>query len=320
MSVRKLLSIDGGGIRAIIPAMVLAEIEKRTGQPISELFDLITGTSSGGVLALGLVRPGPDGSPKYTARDGVDLFSTQGEQIFSRSLLHRVRSVWSVEQEKYQSEGIESVFQKYFADARLSDALTDVLITGYDIERRKPYFFKSAVAKQGDEPGHDAPMWQVARATSAAPTYFEPCKIPIDGTSEYRAIVDAGIFANNPGMCALAEARVLHPDDEYLLASLGTGELTRPLKYHDAKDWGMRQWAQPIIGISFDGTSSTVDYQLKQALSSESYVRIQTMLVGSNDDLDDASPTNIRAVQSLAESVIAENDQNLDDLCSKLVD
>ena len=299
--------------------MILSEIEKRTGQPIAELFDLIAGTSSGGVLALGLVKPGPGGSPQYTAQDGVELFATQGARIFSRSLWHRVRSVWSVEQEKYESKGIESVFRQYFTDALLSDALTDVVVTSYDIERRKPFFFKSADAKRGDAPGDDFLMWQVARATSAAPTYFEPCKIEFGGASGYRAVVDAGIFANNPGMCALAEARVMYPDDDYRLLSLGTGELTQPLNYSDVKDWGLRQWAQPIIGISFDGTSATVDYQLTQALPPDSYVRIQATLNDCNDALDDASPANIRAVRSLAEDVIAANAQTLDELCKRLV-
>jgi len=316
---RKVLSIDGGGVRAIIPAMILSEIEKRTGQPIAELFDLMAGTSSGGVLALGLVKPGPNGLPEYAAQDGVRLFATQSERIFSRSLWHRVRSVWSIEQEKYQSEGIESVFRQYFDDALLSDALSDVVISGYDIERRKPLFFKSSVCKRGDESAHDFPMWQVARAASAAPTYFEPCKIEIRDRSQHLAVIDAGIFANNPGMCALAEARLMYPGDDYLLVSLGTGALTRPLPYSDAKDWGLRQWVQPIIGISFDGASATVDYQLTQALPPGQYVRIQATLIGCNDDMDDASPANLRAIQSLAEDLIAANDQTLDSLCESLV-
>ena len=111
----------------------------------------------------------------------------------------------------------------------------------------------------------------------------------------------------------------MFPDDDYHLTSLGTGELTRPLAYKNAKDWGLRQWAQPIIGISFDGTSSTVDYQLQQALSRDNYVRIQASLIGCSDDLDDASAANTRAIQSLAEELIAANDQVLDQLCTRLV-
>lgn len=315
----KVLSIDGGGIRGIIPAMVLAEIERRTEKPIAELFDLIAGTSSGGILALGLVKPGSDGRPEYAAEDGIKLFAAQGARIFSRSMWHKIHSVWSVEQEKYQSEGIEAVFREYFGDALLKDSLTDVLITSYKIERRIPFFFKSAKARDSGEPGSDFPMWQVARATSAAPTYFEPVKIETDDRSEYYALVDGGIFANNPAMCGLAEAKAMYPDGEFLVASLGTGERTQPLLYDEARTWGLRQWARPIIDISFDGTSATVHYQLTQLLPANRYFRFQTKLTGCNDAIDDVSPTNTRAVQLLAEDLITEHEAALDNLCQLLV-
>ena len=315
----KVLSIDGGGIRAIIPAMILAEIERRTERPIAELFHLISGTSSGGILALGLVKPGRNGKPQYTAEDGVRLFAAEGERIFSRSLWHKIHSLWSVEQEKYQSVGVEDVFGRYFGDARLKDALTELPISSYEIERRVPFIFKSAKAKNPEDSGYDFPMWQVARATSAAPTYFEPFKIVTADHSGYYALVDGGIFANNPAMCALAEAKAMYPDGEFLVASLGTGEYTQPLLYSDAKSWGARQWARPIISISFDGTNATVDYQMSQLLPETRYFRFQAKLIECNDDIDDASPTNVRGLQLMAEHLIAENDRGLDALCRELV-
>ncbi len=318
---KKILSIDGGGVRAIIPAMVLAEIERRTGRPISTLFDLVVGTSSGGILSLGLVKPGADGAPHYAATDGVELFANESARIFSRSTWHKVRSVWSVEEEKYQTTGIEDVLREHFGEALLSEAICDVMVTSYDIERRLPYFFKSAsvqAAAAGNDVPQDVPMWQVARATSAAPTYFEPFKIGMEDATEYRALIDAGIFANNPAMCALAEARVLYPKADYMLVSLGTGELTRPLHYRQAVGWGLRQWAQPIIGISFDGTSATVDYQLAHAVEPGRYFRIQTKLTKCNDDMDDASPRNLRAIRLLAEEAVSANKRQLDEICALL--
>ncbi len=316
----KVLSIDGGGIRGIIPAAILAEIEGRTGEPIAELFDLIGGTSTGGILALGLTKPGSDGKPQYSAEDGLGLYEREGSRIFSRSIWHMIHSGWSVEEEKYPAEGIEGVLEEYFGDARLKEALTEVLITSYEIERRTPFFFKSARAKDPQKPGFDFPMRQVARATSAAPTYFEPIKIETDGRSDYYALIDGGVFANNPAMCALAEAKVMYPNaDDFLVVSLGTGELTRPLPYDEVKGWGLRQWAQPIIGVIFDGVSDTVHYQLKQFLPAGRYFRFQTRLNEGNDDMDDASRTNIRALKLLAEKMIHEEDSTLAALCSQLV-
>ena len=97
----KILSIDGGGIRGIIPAIVLEELERTTGKPISTLFDLIAGTSTGGILALGLTRPGPDGAAKYSAGDLVGLYRREGQRIFSRSLLYRVTALGRLSKPKY---------------------------------------------------------------------------------------------------------------------------------------------------------------------------------------------------------------------------
>src|SRR5215216_918932 len=109
----RVLSIDGGGIRGIIPAMILAEIERRTGKRIWELFSLIAGSSTGGIIALGLTKPLEDGQP-YTAADLVGLYETEGEHIFSRAVWHRARAVGNVFEEKYPSTGVEEVLERYF--------------------------------------------------------------------------------------------------------------------------------------------------------------------------------------------------------------
>jgi uncharacterized protein len=105
----RVLSIDGGGIRGIIPAMVLAEIEKRTKKPISELFGLIAGTSTGGILALGLTKPDDRGRPQYTAEELISLYEKEGATIFSRSPWHQLYSLWNLAEEKYSSDGIEGL-------------------------------------------------------------------------------------------------------------------------------------------------------------------------------------------------------------------
>src|ERR1051325_2796857 len=173
MSTFRILCIDGGGIRGIIPAMIIADIERRTRQPVSELFDLIAGTSTGGILALALVKPGDDDKPQYTAEDVIRLYETQGRRIFSRSLLHRVVSLDGLANKKYQSGPVEKVLEEFIGEAWLSDALTDVMVTSFDIELRDAFFFRSYRAQKNKEK-FDYLMRDVARATSAAPTYFEP--------------------------------------------------------------------------------------------------------------------------------------------------
>src|SRR5215204_5530160 len=171
---QKVLSIDGGGIRGLIPAMVLAEIERRTGKRIAEMFDLVAGTSTGGILALGLTKPGQDSKPEYSAKRLIELYETEGGKIFSIPVWHRVHSVGGLADEKYPSTGIEEVAKKYFGDHRLAEALTEVLVAAYEIEGRIPWFFKRRYARDPEKKGYNFYMREVARATSAAPTYFEP--------------------------------------------------------------------------------------------------------------------------------------------------
>lgn len=319
----KILSIDGGGIRGIIPAVVLAEIEKRTARPVATLFDLVAGTSTGGILALGLTVPKVPGSLPFSARKLTDLYACEGNRIFSRSLLRKLFTFDNLTWKKYSSTGIEEVLEAYFGNSRLRDAVTDVLITSYEIERRFPFFFKSRSARI--RPDYDFLARDIARATSAAPTYFEPMKI-LTGTIEHHyTLVDGGVFANNPAACALVEARSAHPEAHcYLMVSLGTGSLMRTLPLGIAKYWGTIRWAKPLLDIVFDGVSSTVDHQMRQLMpctpaAHQLYYRFQVELNGHNGAMDDASPENITALKALTYDLIERNSAEIDDLCEKLL-
>jgi uncharacterized protein len=321
---QKVLSIDGGGIKGIIPAMLLAEIERRTEKLTAEVFDLVAGTSTGGILALGLTKPGQDGAPEYSAERLIELYETEGEKIFDRPVWHRLHSGWGLAEEKYPSKGIEEVAKRYFEDVHLEEALTEVLVTAYEIERRGPWFFKRRHARDKNREGDNFLMRDVARATSAAPTFFEPLQLTW-GPHGKRAFIDGGVHSNNPAMCAYVEARKIHPEEnDFLVVSMGTGEPTRNMPYKEVKGWGLALWAQPILNVVFDGVADTVDYQLRELLSTEEgdarrYYRFQTVLDVGKDDMDDASATNIQALKTKAQEIIDENDVALQALCTQLV-
>jgi uncharacterized protein len=318
----RILSLDGGGIRGILPAMVLAELERRTGRPTHQLFDLIAGTSTGGILALGLVRPGAGGSAAHTAQTMVELYEKDGPRIFDRSPTHRIAALGNLLEEKYSSAGVESVLKKHFEDTMLSEALGRVFVTSYDIETREPYFFKSYRATR--DPRRDHLMRDAARATSAAPTYFEPVRIVSEDPRGYKALVDGGVYANNPSACAVVESMCEFDAkiDDIVMLSLGTGELTRPILYEDARKWGLAKWAQPILNVVFDGVSDTVNYQVQSLLSKggviDQYLRIQPTLATVNDDMDDVSGRNMQLLKVLADRMIAENDAKLDGIAARL--
>src|SRR5687768_18078831 len=130
----KVLCIDGGGIRGLIPALVLDEIERRTGRRIADMVDLLAGTSTGGLLACGLARPGAGGRPRYTAAELADLYVQEGPKIFDRSLVKTITSVGGLADERYDDAALEDTLARYLGDTRLSGALRDLLITAYDIE------------------------------------------------------------------------------------------------------------------------------------------------------------------------------------------
>jgi len=317
----KILSIDGGGIRGLIPAMILDHIERTTGKPISQLFHLIAGTSTGGILALGLVKPKSPGKPQYTAADLIKLYEDQGPTIFSRSVWDKIHSGFGLNNEKYPSEGIETVLQGFFGDVLLSQVLTEVVIPSYDIEQRNCFFFKSRKAKS--DAADDFLLRQVARATSAAPTYFAPCRIYQGGNAPTLALVDGGVFANNPTLCGFAEAkRIYDKATDFLVVSLGTGELTRKIPYDGAQDWGLLGWAPHIMSVVFDGMLDTVDYQMNWLLPQQPrrYYRFQTELTIANDDMDDASAGNLQDLKAEAGKILDTCGEDLATLCRQLAD
>lgn len=306
----KVLSIDGGGIRGVIPGVLLRHLETRTGRPISELFDLIVGTSTGGILAAGLAAPDGAGKPKFSAAAMLDLYVTRGHEIFQRSFWRGVTSLAGITDERYPHGPLEMILRDYLQDSRLSDCIVPVLMTAYDIERREPYFFKSRRAREFEDRNHL--LRDVARATSAAPTYFEPAAVRSRAANPTRRVlVDGGVFANNPAMCAFAEAcsMGIAPSD-ILIVSLGTGVATRKIPYEDAKDWGAIGWVQPIISVMMDGVADSADYQLRQLLPDERrpeaqrYFRLNIPLELALDDMDAASAGNIRNLEYEAELIL----------------
>jgi predicted acylesterase/phospholipase RssA len=287
----KVLAIDGGGIRGLIPALVLEDIERRTGRPAAELFDLVAGTSTGALITCALTRPQP-----MPAARVAEIYVEEGPEIFDRSSLQTIKSAGGLIDERYDARGLVTTLRRHLGDTRLADATTAVLLTTYDLETR-------AALVLGNE--DDMAMVDAAHASAAAPTYFEPVRVGA------RTLIDGGVFATNPAMLAYVRAG----GELEVLASLGTGEHTRPLHFDEVKDWGQINWARPILDVVFDGSADAVDAQLGRLID-DRYIRLQTRLDEASDDLDDASPENLAALRREAEQLIAERTGDIDRLCA----
>jgi patatin-like phospholipase/acyl hydrolase len=294
----RVLSIDGGGIRGLIPALVLTEIEERAGKRIYELFDLIAGTSTGGILACALCAP-----EALPAEELVGLYEDEGPKIFDRSVWQRIRSAEGLLDEKYDASALDRALERFLSDKRLAETKPDLLVPAYNMGDPGPYFFKSRKAR---EEGEDFPLSQVARATSAAPTYFEPFQL----TGE--AMVDGGVFATNPAMCAFAEVMRFQPTADLVLLSLGTGQRTHKRSFDEVRNWGLVEWAKPILDVVFDGVSDAVDYQLQHVLEDGHYWRLQVELTQASDELDNAGEENLRELRAQAEQLIADRSADID--------
>lgn len=319
----KILSVDGGGIRGIIAARVLKEIETRARKPLGQIFDLIAGTSTGGIIACGLAKPG---APLSTAQL-LELYTARGAEIFHRSLWRTVSTAGGIADEKYPPEPLEGILKETLGEGKLSDITGPrVLVTSYAIElpavakssartdsTRAPFFFKSWNI---DDPAKPLPpAWDfllrdVARATSAAPTYFPPALI-YSVAGEPAALIDGGVVANNPAMCALAEAMRLWPGRECIVASVGTGALERDIPYWEAKDWGLVEWARPVLSVLMDGSCDTVTYELDRVLG-DRHFRFDISLgtrsdpTAAYDDMDNTSPENVGLFLGRAEKLLSD--------------
>lgn len=307
-----ILSIDGGGIRGIIPAAFLTAIETCAGKPVSDLFDLIAGTSTGGILAAALTVPDARGRPKYAAAEVRALYFEHGGAIFHRSPLRKAATLGGLARPRYAPDALDRALQQYMGEARLHQTTSEILVTAYDMASATPWFFKTSFARHNRRPADDPFLWQVARATASAPTYFPPLSLG------KLCLVDGGVFASNPALCAYAQARNMFPlEREMLLVSLGTGLYENGLPCAQVETWGIANWAVPISDVMLNAASATVDYQLR-AILGKSYRRFQIALPENARAMDDASPENLLRLEKLAEKAVRGNAGEIDRLCRAL--
>ncbi len=329
----RILSIDGGGIRGIIPGQILVKLEKKLQKinadaRIADYFDMICGTSTGGILTCLYLCPDlhsdkPD-RPKFTAEEVVGLYIKYGGIIFDRSNRQVIKSLGGITDEKYSAKNFEDLLKNYFHNTMLSDLLKPCVVTSYDIERRHGHFFMQHEARK--KKSYNFRVMDVARSTSAAPTYFECARIR-SKTTVVNTLIDGGVFVNNPALCGYSEAMELYRKtaEDMFIVSLGTGSVKKSYPYNEAKDWGIIGWIKPVIDIAMSGAAEVVHHQLKQIFhsigKSEQYVRIETRLPKKsiNPDIDKADEENIKALVKLGNQIARAEDQSLDHIVRMLL-
>ncbi len=327
-----ILSIDGGGIRGIIPGVILQCLEEKlqkktkTNLFIGDFFDFIAGTSTGGILASIYLIPNIHNRAQHSAKDALGLYLKNGEDIFHSSIWDKVQRAKGLIDERYSSNSLEKHLAEFFKNITLKELIKPCLITSYEITSRKAHFFTKS-----KEDMCNFYMKDVARATSAAPSYFEPALIKSLHEQEF-ALVDGGVFANNPALCAYAEARktqfkgkIANPSaKDMIIVSIGTGIVKEPYTYAEMKDAGEIEWLSPIIDILMSGNAETVDYQLSQMYctlsgkDSKDYHRLEPILKEASPKMDLATKSNIRHLQQAGYSYVEECESQLNEIVDKI--
>ncbi|XP_022951150.1 patatin-like protein 2 [Cucurbita moschata] len=323
------LSIDGGGIRGLIPGILLnfleSELQKLDGDDarIADYFDVIAGTSTGGLVTAMLTTPNENNRPLFSAKDIKEFYLDHCPKIFPQKRSRVRKMIKALSGPKYNGKYLHKLLKEKLGDTKLQQTLTNVVIPTFDIKLLQPTIFSSYELK--NKPCLNAAVADICISTSAAPTYlpahhFKTRDIANGNDREFN-LVDGGVAANNPTLLAMGEVTkealkgnpdffAIKPTDysRFVVISLGTGCPKDEMKYtaEKAAKWGLLQWltasgSTPIIDVFSHASSDMVDLHLSvvfKALRCENnYLRIQ-------DD----------TLSNVVSSVDIATKKNLDDL------
>ena len=307
---KTIISVDGGGIKGIVAITVLQAMQKKLPKPIHEQADCFAGPSTGGLSACGLTAPGEDGKPRFTTDEVVKIYQTLGPKVFNRSFWHKVKTVWGLLGPKFPLDGLSEVSDEKFGDTQLNECLTQVVVATYDLVTRKPVVFDSENPELNNISVKD-----VCMGTASVPTVFPSVK------SGLYNLIDGGIFAVSPALCALAICKEKYPDEPLMVISIGNGDYNEVLPHDKTSGWGLLQWGATAVDVILDGIADGVDQQTR-ALCTEaggSYYRLQFKIPKELSAMDNPSEENVSGLRNKTLEWLEENDELINEICKKLI-
>lgn len=264
-----------------------------------------------------------------------ELYTEKGEDIFNVSLWESLINPFGLFSEKISQDNLERQLKDFFGELEIKDFIKPSLITSYDIENRRAKLFNTINAKQAQQ---NFLVRDICRATAAAPTYFSPAQIRSYYGQSF-SLIDGGMFANNPALCAYAEARKIpfadifeNPEkpnypavNDMMIVSLGTGTEMKSYPINKYKNVGKLAWIGPIIDILLSANSETVDYQLNQMFMTlgkrnrQNYYRINPSLKTASPEMDNVKKKNLEALIQAGLCYVDENNELLKQIAEKLI-
>ncbi|MCW5317280.1 patatin [Nostoc sp. KVJ3] len=302
----KILALDGGGIRGVVAARILQQVEQEIRSQgkanfLHEYFDLIAGTSTGSILAGGI-------AVGMESNELIEMYKDRGKDIFPLDIKERYKNLPSIIRSildvfsvsRYSHDGLISVLKDAYKSTRIKDIDKPILlILAYDTLYRNTTFFTNCHPDLGDRWYDDCYLWEICTASASAPTFFPPYKLePLDkqkfGDWEFPHI-DGGVSANNPSLAALSLAMRLSQSsvspiikqkykldnlrlEDISILSIGTGQTGEPYQYKQISTWRGLDWVKNLTNIFMEPTSeigSTICRQIMGGYDSKRYLRLQ---------------------------------------------
>ena len=292
----RILSLEGGGIRGVLSARLLKQVEeilvRETGERLHEYFNLIAGTSTGSILAAGIAC-------QKTSDELIKLYEDEGENIFPKSIRKQRNFRWLSRllgwhiggNVLYPHKGLAQVLESQLKDPKLGRCPTlseietpNLLILAYDVYSRNTTWFANNPDSGYKQWYDDLQLWEVCTASASAPTFFPPYKLPFNRAhDEWLPHIDGGVSANSPELAALAHALLINKDKpgfsikDISILSIGTGKTTKSFGYEEIKNWGLANWITNLPHIFLDPStevSVATSRQIMNSINDQRYLRL----------------------------------------------
>lgn len=321
----RILAIDGGGIRGIIPLTVLKEIEKISGKPITELFDVMVGTSTGAIIIGLLNTPDTKGHPRYNASEVMGFYQDIGRKALNFPGYRKVLTLYSTIGPMGRLEKLHQLLLKKLGDIRFEELLNNTAFLAYEIHDRRPIIFTNWINPSGiDVIPTDMKIADLLTSVVSLPPIFPPTVILAPDGSITHAIADGGLTAPNPALAALTLATSIYPGKEYVVVSLGTGIHLPDEKTLPIEKWGLFQWTLPIIRIQAFSDSLRVNYQLERlddvdAITSLTHYRFDINIDKAASSDINTSNQNYKILEEYGEKLVREHSNSLNEVIPLLL-
>jgi Patatin-like phospholipase len=323
----RVLVLDGGGIRGLITLEILAALEEKTGQRAGELFDVIAGSSTGGIIATLLTLPGKDGRPRYTAQELADFYREFSAAVFDSSSAYKIFTLEGLVGPRFPRVGLRKRLIDKIGPVHMAELIKPIWFPSYSDTDREPFYFRSREIPSALISGSDEYLVaDTIIAATTVPGLFMPAEIASTDGEKVGLILDGTIYAPNPIISAVLGAVHLYPGKRLYLVSLGTGGAGSSFGVEESSGWGMAQWLPHVLETMahaeavFENDFAMLDILPNGEPLCAQYHRIDRPYNAGWSSWFDVSTKNMDALTAFGKSLAHDNDKLITKIATDLVD